>query len=301
MADKFKITFLGTGDAIPSANRNHSGFLVSYRDENLLFDCGEGIQRQFRKARLNPCKLTKILISHWHGDHILGIPGILQTLALSGYNKFLEIYGPKGTKKFMKEIFNTFVFTGKIKFKIHEVEEGKFFENNDFYLESKKMQHGCPCNAYNFVIKGRVRIDKKKLEKLKISPGPHIKELKEGKDIFVCKKKYKSKDLVFVEDSKKLSIVMDTKNNVGIVGFVKDADLLIIESTYDKDSLDLAKEHWHMTCVEDADIAKKAKVKMLALTHISQRYSKNPKKLLDEAKKIFKNTILPKDLDVVEL
>ncbi len=86
-----KITFLGTSDQIPSAKRNHTAILLTYKGENILVDCGEGTQRQFRKARLNPCKITRLLITHWHGDHVLGIPGLLKTLALSGYNKTLSI------------------------------------------------------------------------------------------------------------------------------------------------------------------------------------------------------------------
>jgi len=95
MSEKITITFLGTSQAIPTARRNHTAILLQYKAENLLIDCGEGTQRQFRKARLNPCKITKLLITHWHGDHILGIPGLLQTLLLNQYNKTLEIYGPR--------------------------------------------------------------------------------------------------------------------------------------------------------------------------------------------------------------
>ena len=112
---KIPITFLGTSQAIPTAKRNHTSILLSYNSENILIDCGEGTQRQFRKAKINPCKLTKLLITHWHGDHILGIPGLLQTLALNNYNRTLEIYGPKGTKKFMNLMQQIFFKVGKIK------------------------------------------------------------------------------------------------------------------------------------------------------------------------------------------
>jgi len=101
-----KVTMLGTADQIPSFNRNHSAILINYEGENILVDCGEGTQRQFRYAKLNPCKITKILITHIHGDHVLGLPGLLSTLAMSGYGKDLEIYGPKGIKKFINEQFS---------------------------------------------------------------------------------------------------------------------------------------------------------------------------------------------------
>ena len=155
--EKLKLTFLGTGSAIPTKRHNHPAMLLQYKDENILIDCGEGTQRQFRKAKLNPCKLTRILITHWHGDHILGIPGLLQTLALNNYPRVLHIYGPKGTERFMSLIQSLFIHQGKIKIEIHEVSQGKFLETSDFYIESFPMRHGAPCNAYRFVEKDKIR------------------------------------------------------------------------------------------------------------------------------------------------
>src|SRR6056297_1416441 len=144
MAEKLKITFLGTSDAVPSVKRNHTSIYLNYKDENILIDCGEGTQRQFRKAGLNPCKVNRLLISHWHGDHILGIPGLLQTLALSGFKKGLGIYGPKGTKKFTKEMLKSFVFAEKYSLDIEEVSgrSGKFIDTEKFYIQAKEMKHG---------------------------------------------------------------------------------------------------------------------------------------------------------------
>ena len=294
-----KVTFLGTSDAIPSAERNHTSILLEYKNENILIDCGEGTQRQFRKAKLNPNKITKILITHWHGDHVLGLPGLLQTLAFSNYNKTLNIYGPRGTKEFMGVLLRTFAFQGKYKINVEEV-ENRFFENDEFYLEAEKMTHGTPCNAYSFVKKGRLRIDKKKLEKTNLK-GPILKKLKEGKDITYNDKKYLAKNLTYGEDSKKVSFVFDTSFNKNIVPFVKNSDLLVCESTFGEELEDKADEYRHLNVNHTANIAKKSKSKKLVLTHISQRYSKNPKKILDAAKKIFKNSVLVRDLDEIEV
>ncbi|MCL5018619.1 MAG: ribonuclease Z [Candidatus Pacearchaeota archaeon] len=294
-----KLTFLGTSDAIPTAERNHTSILLNYKEENILVDCGEGTQRQFRKAKLNPNKVTRILITHWHGDHVLGIPGILQTLSFSEYNKTLYIYGPLGTKEFMRNLFKTFVFHKNFKIEVEEV-SGKFFETDDFYIEAEKMRHGIPCNAYNFVKKGNLRIDKKKLAKTKIQ-GPILKKLKDGKDIVYQGKKYLAKNLTYTEDGKKVSFVFDTSFNERIVPFVKNSDLLICESTFGTEMEDRAEEYKHLTSKQTAEIAKKSNSKKLILTHISQRYSKNPKKILDSAKKIFKNSHLVKDLDEIEV
>ncbi len=302
MTEKIKITFLGTSDAIPSARRNHSAILLNYKDENILIDCGEGTQRQFRKAELNPCKISRLLITHWHGDHVLGIPGLLQTLSLSGYNKILYIYGPRGTKQYMENIMKAFKFVGKYEIKVEEIfNKGKFLETSDFYLEAEQMEHGISANAYNFVIKDKIRIDKKKLEKSKLPEGAHIQELKKGKDISYQGKKYKAKDFTYSEEGKKISVVLDTAMNPRIEGFVKDAELFICESSFGSELEKEARERMHMSVNQTASVAKKAKIKKLILTHISSRYEKNLNQILNEAKKIFKESYLVKDLDVVEV
>ncbi|MFH1311378.1 MAG: ribonuclease Z [Nanoarchaeota archaeon] len=295
-----KIVFLGTSDSVPSAARNHPAVLLTYQGENILIDCGEGTQRQFRKAKLNPCKVNRILITHWHTDHILGIPGLIKTLALSGYKKTLYIYGPKGTKFFMRIFLKLFAFRQEYPINIQEV-EGKFFETKDFYLEAEKMTHGIPCNAYSFVKKGQIRIDKKKLEKLKIPSGKHLQNLKQGKNITYKGKSYLAKNLTYAQEEKKISVVLDTSFNEKIIPFVKNSDVLICESTFSSSFKDMARERGHLTTKQVAEIAKKSKSKKLFLMHISQRYSKNPEVLLHEAKKIFKNTFIPKDMDVVEV
>ncbi len=295
-----KLIFLGTSGAVPSAKRNHTAVLLNYKGENILVDCGEGTQRQFRKARLNPCKVTRLLITHWHGDHILGIPGLLQTLAFSGYPKKLFIYGPKGTKKFMKRVLETFAFRGEISLEVKEV-SGKFFETDEFYLEAEKMTHGIPCNAYSFVKKGQRRIDKKKLKKSKLPSGPLLKKLKEGKNVVYQGKKYLSKNLTYLQNSKKISFVFDTSMNERIVSFVKNSDLLVCESTYDSGLEEMAEGYKHLTARQVAKIAKSSKSMKLILTHISQRYEKDDNNILIEAKRIFKNSYLVKDLDKIDV
>ena len=132
MTSKVHLTFLGTGDQIPSRARNHTSILLDFNEENILIDCGEGTQRQFRKAELNPCKITKILITHWHGDHVLGLPGILSTLAFSGYNKTLFIYGPKGINEKIKKMLEIFNFYKTYEIKVEEIKPGIFYERKNY-------------------------------------------------------------------------------------------------------------------------------------------------------------------------
>lgn len=295
-----KLTFLGTGDSIPTAKRNHTAILLTYRGENILVDCGEGTQRQFRKAKISYSKITKILLTHKHGDHSLGLMGLLSTMGMMSYKKTLEIYGPRGIKKFISNLFKVYGFKPAYKIVVKEV-SGKFFENDDFYLEAEGMTHSSPVNAYSFVKKGNLRIDRDKLKKTGLPNGPLLKKLKEGKNITHKGKKFLAKNLTYQENGKKVSFVLDTTFNNKISGFVKGADVLVCEATFSEDLASTAREHGHMTSKEASNVAKKAKVGKLLVTHISQRHENNMEGILKEVKKGFKNASLVKDLDVVEI
>jgi ribonuclease Z len=300
---KIPITFLGTGSAIPTSRRNHISILLQYKNENILVDCGEGTQRQFRKAKLNPCALTRILITHWHGDHILGLPGLLQTLALNGYNRTLNIYIPRGTRYHLEQLLKMFVFIGSLKYEVHEVDSGVFFETKDFKLEAEKMSHRTPTLAYSFKEKDKIRINKAKLKKYKLK-GKIIGELARGRDIVWNGKKIKAKELIYEELGKKITFILDTEINENMLKIAKDSDLLVSEATFLSDSEkgdELAREDLHLTAKQAAETAKKAKAKRLILTHISQRYDGNPKALLQEAKKVFKNSEIVEDLQSIEV
>lgn len=297
--EKLKIMFLGTGDAIPTKKRNHTAILASFRDENILIDCGEGTQRQFKLAKIPATKITRILITHKHGDHTFGLPGLFQTLANYDYSRVLNIYGPQGIN-YVLSVINE--LTGKIALKteVHEV-TGKFIEEKDFYILASPMSHHTPTNAYSIVLKDKIRLDKKKLKKFKLPNSPLIGELQRGKDIVYRGKKIKSKAVCYRERGKKITFILDTEFNENAISIAKDSDILIAESSFlDKDS-NKAKEYLHMTAKQAAQIAKKAKVKKLILTHISQRYEASLKDIEKEAKKIFKNVFVAKDFDTVEI
>jgi len=297
----FNITFLGTSQAIPTAKRNHTSILVRYLNENILIDCGEGTQRQFRKAKLNPCKITRLLITHWHGDHILGIPGLLQTLLLNGYNKTLYIYGPRGTSYYMKNLIKLLVPYNKIPLVIKEVSKAKILETKDFIIESMPMTHGIPANAYSIYQKPKLRLDKSKLKKLKLPSGPLIGKLQQGKSIRYKGKTISPKNLLYKTTPKKISIILDTKINPNCYKIAKNSDLVITEAVYLNKEKALAKLHEHLTAEQAGDIAKKSKSKQLVLSHLSQRYDNNEKLVLKEAKKKFKNTQIAHDLMNVEV
>lgn len=302
MAEKIKLTFLGTGSAVPTARRNHPAMLLQYKAENILIDCGEGTQRQFRKAKLNPCRITKILITHWHGDHVLGLPGLLMTMMMNGYNKNLEIYGPKGTKEKVRQYFDLISLKGqRLDVVVREVGDGIIFENEDFFIEVVGVEHDCQCNAYAFVLKEGVRLDKAKLAKLAIRNSPLIGELAKGKVVEIGGKKVDGKKLIYVEPSRKISFVLDTRFCDSAIEIARGSDLLVCEATYSKEEQEIAEKYGHLASVDAAKIAKKAKVGGLVLMHLSQRYDAIPEKIRDEAKDVFENVRVVEDLDEVEV
>jgi len=302
MAEKIQITFLGTGSAIPTARRNHPAVLLQYKDETILFDCGEGTQKQFRIAKINPCKVTRIFISHWHGDHTFGLPGLIQTLMLNNYSKTLYIYGPRGTKQFVDLYKRMFVSKGNdYKIESKELTNELVLDEKEFRIECAQMQHDAPCLAYSFIIKEKNRLDKSKLKKLKLPENsPLLGQLAQGKTIEFNKKKIDGKKLIYKEPQRKITYVIDTKINQDAIQLAKDSDLLICESTYAKDEEEDAIAHSHLTSIQATEIAKKSKSKKLYLMHLSQRYE-NPKIILDEAKKLFKDVKVAEDFDTIEI
>jgi len=301
---KSKITFLGTSSAIPTKTRNHNSILLSYKSENILIDCGEGTQRQFRFASVNPCQLTRLLITHFHGDHVFGLPGLFQTLALNNYQKKLYIYGPKGTKEFIKKLYETFIHTKKIDMEIFEV-NGKFIDTPDFTMTALPLDHGTPTNGYMFEEKDKLRIDKKKLKKYKINQNnPELGKLAKGSDIKINNKLIRFKDLTYKQKGSKISFILDTGFCENAKKLAKDSNLSIIEATFlenSEDGKEKAIEYKHLTAAQAGRIAKQGKAKELILTHFSQRYEHKENLLLDEAKKIFKNTKLAHDFMSLEI
>jgi len=292
-----EIIFLGTSEATPTAEKNQTAILLKYNNENILIDCGEGTQRQFKIAKLNPCKITRILITHWHGDHVFGLPGLLQTLALNNYSKVLQIYGPKGTKYFVSLLLKTFIFREKLKTEIHEItKDGPFLETKEFKIEAYKMKHFVPCLAYSFVEKDKYKINIDYIKKQRIPQGPILKNLQEGKDIIFNGKKILASKATTPKKGRKITFILDTLANENCIKAAKNAEVLISEATFlSAEHADKALERGHLTAKQTATIAKKANAKRLVLTHISQRYSKNELPILNEAKKIFKNSELAKD------
>mgnify|MGYP001559046408 FL=1 len=198
-----KIVFLGTACMVPTKERNHPAILLSYENENILIDCGENTQRQLKIINFSLTKITKILITHWHSDHVLGLPGFLQSLAAGNYSKTLEIYGPIGTNKFLNLVFKTYMprtRTKELKIKIFEIKNEGVFLNQKTYsiAATPKLDHFGRCLAYSFKEKDKRKINLDYVNKIGIPKGPLLGQLQHGKDI-----EYKDK-LIKVDKATKL-------------------------------------------------------------------------------------------------
>lgn len=295
-----QITFLGTSSMVPTKERNQIAVFLSYGSEGILFDCGEGTQRQLKIAGISLTKVTKILISHWHGDHVLGLPGLMQTMSAIDYQGTLEVYGPSGTKKRVEKMFEAFVFDRRLNFEVKEVKSGLFFENEDFMIEAHPLEHGIETLGYGLIEKDRRKVDMKKVKKLGIPTGPLIGKLQQSKSIEHNGKKIVPDDVTFIEKGKKIAYITDTVLCDSCYRIAEDADLLICEATYSSKLVDKSEEYGHMTAKQSAQVANKANVKQLALIHFSARY-KNTQELEEDARDIFDNVICAKDFMKIEL
>ena len=285
---------------VPTKERNQIAVFLSYGSEGILFDCGEGTQRQFKIAGISLTKVTKILLSHWHGDHVLGLPGLIQTLSSTDYKGKLEIYGPIGTKKRMEKMFEAFVFDKRLNFVVKEVKNGVFFENNEFQLEAYSLEHGIEILGYRFVEKDKRKIDMKKIKKFNIPDGPLIGKLQQNKSIEHNGKKIMPEEVAYIESGKKIAYITDTVLCDNCYKIADDADLLICEATYSSKLVGKSEEHGHMTAKQAAQIANKSNAKQLILIHFSARY-KNTQELEEDARNIFDNVICANDFMKIEL
>ncbi len=295
-----QITILGTSAMLPTKERNPSAVFLSYKTEGILFDCGEGTQRQMKLAGIPFSKITKVLITHWHGDHVLGLPGLIQSMGGSDYQGVLEIYAPKGCKKIFEHMLQGIVFDFRIKVEFIEVIKRKLFQGKDFSLEALPLDHKIPCLGYSFIENEKRKIEMNKVKKFGIPEGPLIGELQEGKIITFKGKKIHPDDISTVIKGKKITFITDTTVCSNAYELAKDSDLLICESSYASKLQDKALEYKHLTAHDAALIASKSNVKKLMLTHFSARY-KNTLEIEEDARTLFDNIICAKDFTRINL
>lgn len=298
------VFFLGTGGGVPTPKRGLPAILILREGEQILFDCGEGTQRQMLVADCGFHRKMKIFITHMHGDHVLGLPGLLQTMALLGREKKLEIYGPPGIRDFLECIQKTVQFVLTFEVQTHEIgKAGVVCEEEEYFVQAGWAEHAVPSLAYAFVERARPgRFHPEKAKALGVPEGPLWGRLQRGQKVRLPDGQIVKPEQVVESPRKGRRIVYsgDTKPFKNLVKLAKGADLLIHDATLDDELHERAKEYGHSTPCQAAETARKARVKGLVLTHISARYEK-ANVLLKQAKRIFPNTIVAKDFMKMEI
>jgi ribonuclease Z len=300
---QLSIIFLGTSGSWPTVKRNVTSIAIKRGSEVILFDCGEGTQRQFQKSKLSYMQISKIFITHFHGDHFLGIPGLIQTMQLNDRDIPLHIYGPKGMDQLVKQLLSLGYFKPKYKIISHEIDEGRNLDFNDYKIRIMRVNHGVPALAFALEEKMRPgKFNKPKALELGIPEGPLFSKLQRGETITLKNGKIISPKKVLGPPRKGRKIVYsgDTRPINNMIKFAKDADVLIHEATFDSSLPEIPEEYGHTTALQAAEIAKKAGVEKLFLTHISPRYL-DDKEIENDARKEFKKSFVPKDFEEVEV
>ena len=301
--NQLNIIFLGTGGSWPTVKRNVTAIAIKRGSEILLFDCGEGTQRQFQKSNLSYMQISKIFISHFHGDHFLGIPGLIQTMQLNDREKPIHIYGPKGIKKLLNQLLSLGYFRPKYEIVAHELNEGDSLDFEGYAINVMQVKHGIPALAFSLEEKNRPgKFDKPKALKLGVPEGPLFSKLQKGQTVTLKDGRTIKPGMVLGPPRKGRKIVVsgDTIALDKMVDFAKNADVLIHEATFESELKDIAGEYGHTTAFQAAEIAKNADVKKLCLVHISPRYL-DYKLIQNDAKKIFKNSFVPRDFEEIEV
>lgn len=296
-----EITFLGTSSAVHSATRNHPGIILKAFGEVMMFDCGEASQKQLIYAKISPMKISKIFISHYHGDHILGLPGLLQSLNFRGRETPLTIYGPKGLKEVENAIYSLGYCNFDFPIEFIEIDSGTILETEEYIIKAMKVNHNVINLAYSIEEKKKPRFLRQKAIELGIPVGPLFGKLHNGEEIEVNGQVIKPSQ-VLGEPRKGIKITYsgDTRPCEEMIEFAKDSNLLIHESTYTLEDDDKAMENFHSTSHDAATIAKYSNSKQLILTHISPRYN-DTEDLLKEAKEVFENVEVANDLMTIEV
>lgn len=292
-----RLIFLGTGGTIPTDRRSLPATVISCGREILLFDCGEGTQRRYLQSGLRLNRPMKIFITHLHGDHILGLPGILQTFSLLGRSTPLEIYGPAGISAFIKAMVRTVKFHLSFPLSLKETHDGIVVTTNAYRIEAASVNHSVPCFSYAFVEADRPgKFHPDKAIALGLQPGPAFRALQNGENVRVGRKVVKP--LQVMDDPRpgaKVVFSGDTYYSKNLVNLAERADVLVHECTFDDSLNEKAVLDKHSTPKIASRVAKEARARKLILNHITQRYPV-PKILLQQAISSFRETSVSEDL-----
>jgi ribonuclease Z len=291
------VTFLGTGAATPTIDRNVAGLAVHREGETLLFDCGEGNQRQMMRYGVG-FAFREIYFTHYHADHLLGVTGLLRTMGLQDRSAPVTLYGPKGAQRVLGAAVNLGIERNKFPVEIVEIQAGDRLARDEYELVVFETEHRADTVGYALVEQLRLgRFDPDKARAMGIPEGPLWGQLHKGKTVTLPDGRMVGPaELVGApRPGRTLVYSGDTRPNLSVIEASRGADLLIHEATFGSDELERARETGHSTAAEAARVALEAGVRRLILTHISSRYTRDAAELLAEARGVFPETVIARD------
>ena len=288
------LTILGCSSQQPTRLRNHGAYFLRWNDQGFLFDPGEGTQRQFIFANIAPTSVSRIFLSHFHGDHCLGFGSMLMRLNLDKVTHPIHCYYPASGKAYFDRLRYGTAYCDRLNVIEHPVsEEGIIHDDGDFKIEARFLNHGIDNVGWRIQEASTVKFDKQKLNLFGID-GPKVKLLQERGFIEIDGKKITLDQVSSVREGDVFSCVIDTRYCDNAVMLAKNAKMFLCESTYLEEHRDLAHEHFHLTAKQAAEIAKKADAKQLILTHFSARY-RHVLAFEEEAREVFPNSFAADD------
>ena len=295
------VVFLGTSASVPTAQRAPTALVVRRGGDRLLFDCGEGTQRQLLRSSVGLVELREVFVSHFHADHYLGLPGMLKTFALRGRNLPLTVYGPPGLTDLFASLRRIF---GRLTYPLElvELEPGDVLEREEYNLVTFPVAHGVQALGYALVEHPRPgRFDVETADALGVPPGPERGLLQAGESIELPDGRTVTPDEVLgaPRPGRRVVLAGDTAPSPTVREAARGAEVLVHEATFLDDERDRARETAHSTALEAAELARDSEVALLALTHLSNRYF-GPE-VAREARTIFPETVVPKDFDVIDV
>ena len=292
-----EVTFLGTSSAVHSKDRNHPSIALKAFGDVFLFDCGEGTQRQLLFTNVSPMKISKVFITHFHGDHILGLPGLLQSMSLNGRESKLTVYGPRGLNKLKDAIYSLGYCAIEYPVEFIEIDTGIIEETDEYVIRAQSVRHNVPSLAYSIEEKKKPRFLREKAIELGVPVGPAFGKLHNGEEIEINGRIIKPEQVLGPpRKGIKITYSGDTRPCEEMIMFAKDSTLLIHESTFIQKEAQNAEEYGHSTSKDAAFVARESNSKKLIITHISTRYGEEyAQVMLKEAQEIFENTELAED------
>jgi ribonuclease Z len=300
---ELKLIFLGTGGSIPTPLRALPAVAVRRGGELMLFDCGEGTQSQMARAQLSPMKLSAIFITHLHGDHFLGLAGLVQTLSLMNRTRRLEIFCPPDAKERIQTYLRIPYYTLTFDVVVNEVGPGEEIRRDDYVIRTCEVEHQVPALAYALIEDPRPgEFYPQRAMELGVKPGPDFSRLQAGQSIELPDGRVVRPEQVMgpPRPGRKVVYAGDTRPCESLVELARGADVLIHDCTLANELSEMAVESGHSTPAEAAEVARRAGVGQLVLTHISPRYV-DDEVLLRQAREIFQNVVVARDLMELEV